>query len=182
MGEIQDVHHPENQSEAGGNQKEKACISQSMEEKNENLIHLFLLSSDLTASAQMASPKWGMLKSKQRPSTYILTGISYSLTGIIECSGFSRDERPLAFANQAGGAALSLCIEGGGEGNVERTGSSCRERRRFVRLFRFGKACHSGPLFQSDLFLSTVPCDPPPFLRFSDNRLPLRHWKLSGKR
>jgi hypothetical protein len=43
MGEIQDVHHPENHRKACRNQEEKPGVGQSMEKKDRNVTHISFL-------------------------------------------------------------------------------------------------------------------------------------------
>jgi hypothetical protein len=40
VGEVQDVHHPENKSEARGDKKEKSRVGQTMKKKYGNAAHL----------------------------------------------------------------------------------------------------------------------------------------------
>jgi hypothetical protein len=42
MGEVQDVHHPENEGQACGNQEEQSGVGQSVEKEYGHLTHLFL--------------------------------------------------------------------------------------------------------------------------------------------
>ena len=42
MGEIEDIHHPEDEGQAGGDEKKKPCIDQSVKNEDGNDIHCLI--------------------------------------------------------------------------------------------------------------------------------------------